>query len=240
VNCSRRKPSVAVWPGWWNKARKEKSRLANLAKGDSFGFLGFEFRRVLSRKGKWRPNYAPKLKKRTALLAKLRDVFRRFVSQPVGRVIEVINPILRGWVNYFAVGHASECFSYIKNWVEKKIRRHLMRAAANRRSRRIQLYANTLTGMVTFRGSGTSGFGARLPCLASAGPPLLQRARTTTRKPRIERPIRTYGSTWKTVLLLRVPLGTSTCTEPVTAPAGTVVEIAVPVEFTVNEDGFHP
>jgi RNA-directed DNA polymerase len=99
---------------------EEKSRLANLAKGDSFGFLGFEFRRILSRTGKWRPNYAPKLKKRTALLAKLRDVFRGFVSQPVGRVIEVINPMLRGWVNYFAVGHASECFAFIKNWVEKK------------------------------------------------------------------------------------------------------------------------
>jgi RNA-directed DNA polymerase len=107
---------------------EEKSRLANLAKGDSFGFLGFEFRRVLSRKGAWRPNYKPKLKKRTALLGKLRDVFRRYASQPVGRVIEVINPILRGWVNYFAVGHSSRCFSFIKDWVEKKIRRHLMRA----------------------------------------------------------------------------------------------------------------
>jgi RNA-directed DNA polymerase len=107
---------------------EEKSRLANLAKGDSFGFLGFEFRRILSRKGAWRPNYTPKLKKRTALLGKLRDVFRRYASQSVGRVIERINPILRGWVNYFAVGHSSRCFSFIKDWVEKKIRRHLMRA----------------------------------------------------------------------------------------------------------------
>ena len=107
---------------------EEKSRLANLAKGDSFGFLGFEFRRTLSRKGAWRPNYTPKLKKRTALLGKLRDVFRRYASQPVARVIERINPILRGWVNYFAVGHSSRCFSFVKDWVEKKIRRHLMRA----------------------------------------------------------------------------------------------------------------
>jgi RNA-directed DNA polymerase len=107
---------------------EEKSRLANLAKGDSFGFLGFEFRRVLSRKGAWRPNYKPKLKKRTALLGKLRDVFLRNASQPVGRVVEGINLILRGWVNYFAVGHSSRCFSFIKDWVEKKIRRHLMRA----------------------------------------------------------------------------------------------------------------
>ena len=47
-------------------------------------------------------------------------------SQPVGRVIQLINPILRGWVNYFAVGHSSRCFSLVKDWVEKKIRRHLM------------------------------------------------------------------------------------------------------------------
>jgi hypothetical protein len=50
------------------------------------------------------------------------------LSQPVRRVIEEINPILRGWVNYFAVGHSSQCFSFIRLWVEKKVRRHLMRA----------------------------------------------------------------------------------------------------------------
>jgi RNA-directed DNA polymerase len=107
---------------------EEKSRIVDLAKGGSFTFLGFEFRRILSRKGVWRPHYTPKLKKRTALLRKLRDMFRRYASQPVGRVIELINPILRGWVNYFAVGHSSRCFSFVKDWVEKKIRRHLMRA----------------------------------------------------------------------------------------------------------------
>src|SRR5437868_6219803 len=107
---------------------EEKSRNVDLAKGDSFAFLGFEFRRILSRNGVWLPHYPPKLKKRTALLGKLRDMFRRFASQPIGRVIELINPILRGWVNYFAVGHASRCFSFVKDGVEKKIRRHLMRA----------------------------------------------------------------------------------------------------------------
>jgi RNA-directed DNA polymerase len=107
---------------------EEKSRIVDLRKGESFGFLGFEFRRVQSLRGRWRPQYTPKLKKRTALLAKLRDIFRGYTSQPVGRVIELINPVLRGWVNYFAVGHSARCFAFIKNWVEKKIRRHLMRA----------------------------------------------------------------------------------------------------------------
>jgi RNA-directed DNA polymerase len=107
---------------------EEKSRVVDLGKGESFGFLGFEFRRIRSLRGVWRPEYVPKLKKRTALLQKLRDIFRRFQSQPVGRVVELINPILRGWVNYFAVGHASRCFGFVRDWVEKKIRRHLMRA----------------------------------------------------------------------------------------------------------------
>ena len=107
---------------------EEKSRKADLLKGERFGFLGFEYRCVRSRKGKWRPHFVPKPKKRTALLRKLKEIFLRYVSQPVGRVVEVINPILRGWVRYFAVGHSSRCFSYVKLWVEKKVRRHLLRA----------------------------------------------------------------------------------------------------------------
>ena len=107
---------------------EEKTRMVDLAKGESFGFLGFEFRQVRSRKGKLRPQYVPKMKKRTALLRKLKDIFQRYISQPAKKVIEEINPILRGWVNYFRVGHSSRCFSFVKQWVEKKIRRHLMRA----------------------------------------------------------------------------------------------------------------
>ena len=104
----------------------------DLAKGESFGFLGFEFRRVRSRRGVWRPHYTPQTKKRSARLRKLKEIFRRYQSQPVGRVVTLINPILRGWVNYFAIGHSSRCFGYVRDWVEKKIRRHLTRAR-NRR-----------------------------------------------------------------------------------------------------------
>ena len=107
---------------------EDKSRTVDLAKGDSFGFLGFEFRRVRSLRGVWRPQYSPQMKTRSALLRKLKKIFRRYRSQPVGRVVENINPILRGWVNYFAIGHSSRCFGRVRSWVEKKIRRHMMRA----------------------------------------------------------------------------------------------------------------
>jgi RNA-directed DNA polymerase len=107
---------------------EEKSRVIDLQKGEGFTFLGFEYRFVVGRNGKRRLQYAPKLKKRTVLLSKLRGVFRSKVSQPVREVIAEINPILRGWTNYFRIGHSSRCFGMIKDWVEKKVRRHMMRA----------------------------------------------------------------------------------------------------------------
>jgi RNA-directed DNA polymerase len=107
---------------------EEKSRLVDLTKGASCGFLGFDFRRIRSLRGIWRPYYTPKLKTRTALVRNLKDLCWRFQSQPVDRVVDLINPILRGWVNSFAIGDSSRCFSYIRDGVEKKVRRHLMRA----------------------------------------------------------------------------------------------------------------
>jgi RNA-directed DNA polymerase len=61
----------------------------------------------------------------------------RIAQPPAGgrntpRGAESFNPIVCGWVNYFRIGHASRCFAYVRDWVEKKVRRHLMRAR-NRR-----------------------------------------------------------------------------------------------------------
>jgi RNA-directed DNA polymerase len=110
----------------------EKSRIVDLTRGESFGFLGFDFRRLRSLRGRWRPQYTPKQQKRTALLRELKEVFRRSRSQPVEALIAAINPKLRGWVNDFRIGHASRCLAIVRRWVERKVRRHLMRAR-NRR-----------------------------------------------------------------------------------------------------------
>jgi RNA-directed DNA polymerase len=111
---------------------EEKSRIVDLSRGESFGFLGFDFRRIRSRSGKWRAQYTPKLKKRSALVRKLKEIFHRFRSQPLNRVVELINPILRGWVAYFAIGHSGRCFEFVKDWVEMKALRHLRRAQGRR------------------------------------------------------------------------------------------------------------
>ena len=111
---------------------RDKTRIVDLTRNETFSFLGFDYRRDKTRRGVWGVRCTPKMKARTALLRKLKEVFRRHQSQPVDRVIYLINPILRGWVNYFRVGNSSECFGYIKDWVEKRLRRHLMRARKRR------------------------------------------------------------------------------------------------------------
>jgi len=110
------------------EVNEDKTRTVELSKGESFGFLGFEFRRIRSRAGRWMPLRIPQRKKRTQLQHKLKDIFRRSRSRPTEEVIAKINPILRGWVNYFGHGHSSRCFSAIRDWVEKKVRRHLGQA----------------------------------------------------------------------------------------------------------------
>lgn len=106
----------------------EKTRRIDLKRGETFSFLGFDYRRTKTKLGKWGIHKTPKMVSRTKLLGSMKDVFRRHRSQPIERVICLINPMLRGWVNYFRIGNSSQCFGYVKDWVEKKCRRHLMQA----------------------------------------------------------------------------------------------------------------
>lgn len=107
---------------------EEKTKQLDLTRGGSFSFLGFDFRRIKTEAGKWRVNYQPKTEARVKLMEKIKDVFRRHESQPLTRVRDLINPILRGWVQYFKIGNSSKVFGYVKDWLTKKIRRHLMKA----------------------------------------------------------------------------------------------------------------
>ena len=120
-DCGRNWPSCSV------QINEEKSRTVDLARGESFGFLGFDFRRVRSRREMAAAVHA-QAEEAHGVAA---DASRGLPAIPIptrGRVVEIINPILRGWVNYFAIGHSSRCFQFVQRWVELKIRRHMMRA----------------------------------------------------------------------------------------------------------------
>lgn len=107
---------------------QEKTKIANLEKEETFSFLGFDICLRKNWKGKRVVLSTPKEKAKQSLKQNLIEIFRNNKSQPVGKVIEKINPILRGWANYFRIGNSAKCFGHIRDWVEKKIRRHMMRS----------------------------------------------------------------------------------------------------------------
>ncbi len=84
----------------------EKTRIVDLSCDETFSFLGFDYRRVKTQRGVWGIRITPRMKARTALLRDLKEVFRRHKSQPVDRVIYLINPMLRGWANYFRIDNS--------------------------------------------------------------------------------------------------------------------------------------
>lgn len=110
------------------KLNEEKTKQIDMIRDETFSFLGFKFKRKKSRKGKWTVLTIPKTSARTKLLKKIKDIFRQNRSGKIKEVVGKINPIIRGWVNYFKIGNSSKTFSYVRNWVEKKIRRHMMHA----------------------------------------------------------------------------------------------------------------
>lgn len=108
----------------------KKTKIVDLRKKNSKTiFLGFSFKRIKSRKGKWFPFVIPKMAARTKLLQKLKAIFKQHRSQPIHIIINKINPIIRGWVNYFRVGHSSKCFSFVDDWIRQKIQKHFQRSS---------------------------------------------------------------------------------------------------------------
>jgi len=116
---------------------EEKTKVVNLLKGEAFGFLGFDLRRVRKsnkRKGGYFIRMTPKQKARKAVKAKVRETIRRGGATPAKMLISQINAILTGWVNYFRVGHSSRAFSEVRDYVEMKVRTLLTRRKRRRKS----------------------------------------------------------------------------------------------------------
>jgi RNA-directed DNA polymerase len=107
---------------------EEKTKYLDLNKGDKFGFLGFEFRKIKTRSGKLGVLAMPKKEAKQKLKNKIKAIFKHNVSQPLTKIRDIINPMLKGWVNYFKYGNSSKTFADMHYWLNLTIRRHLMRA----------------------------------------------------------------------------------------------------------------
>jgi len=106
----------------------EKTRMVDVCDGESFGFLGFDFRRVpkLDKSGYF-ILMTPKKKARKAIKARIRQIINAGGNASVQDIIARINPVLAGWVNYFRVGNSSRAFAEVRDYLEMKIRSLLSR-----------------------------------------------------------------------------------------------------------------
>ncbi len=110
------------------KLNMEKTKVVNMLDGGTFGFLGFDFRRILNReKTRYYILLTPKKKARIAIKAKIREIIQYGGATPAKELIKRINAILTGWVGYFRVGNSSRAFSEIRDYLEMKIRTLLTR-----------------------------------------------------------------------------------------------------------------
>ena len=102
------------------RLNQEKTKIVDMNKDETFDFLVFTYRKVLTNTTNEMVLMTPKKKKVQNLVDKVRTYMKENVGLKVNEMLKGLNEILRGWVNYYRIGHSSRTFSKIRNWVEKK------------------------------------------------------------------------------------------------------------------------
>jgi RNA-directed DNA polymerase len=111
---------------------EEKTTVVNLKEGGCFSFLGFDFRLNRNRKGQTYVSKTPRKKKRKEIGEKVKAVLKANWNQPLGEVIQAVNIVVRGWVNYFRIGNSTQTFNVVRYEVERKVRKFVMKRQKRR------------------------------------------------------------------------------------------------------------
>lgn len=95
---------------------EEKTRIVHATEG--FDFLGYTLRKSKSHKsGKYKTYYYPSRKSMKSIKGKVKDVIQTGQHLNLPDVMERLNPMLRGWANYFKAGNSKQHFKSIDNYV---------------------------------------------------------------------------------------------------------------------------
>lgn len=110
---------------------QEKTKLTKLA--DGFDFIGFNFvRRKSPRSGKNVIYICPSKRAQNAIRKRLKYMTSRSAPLKPKEFIEVIRPVLMGWVNYFRHTNASKAFAFLQHFINIRFRRYLTRRSKGR------------------------------------------------------------------------------------------------------------
>lgn len=103
----------------------DKTRIVELTQSkQGFDFLGFHLRKVESWKwrGRWYLQRWPSARAMKHIRARIRQLTdRRYAGTELEIVVRRLNPVLRGWGNYFRVGNSARKFSQIDSYVHERL-----------------------------------------------------------------------------------------------------------------------
>ena len=95
---------------------EEKTRVCHIDEG--FDFLGWRIqrRRQRGRNGKRAVYTYPSKKSLLSVMAKVRSITRRHEHRTLADLLHRLNPVLRGWCNYFRHGVSARTFGYLDHF----------------------------------------------------------------------------------------------------------------------------
>jgi RNA-directed DNA polymerase len=137
-----------------------KTRLVDLRRGkESFTFLGCTIRkrRSIQRNPRWHfMQRWPGPKAMKKLRTRIRELTsKRQSGKDVTQLIVELNPVLRGWGNYFRTGNADREFNSLDHFVVQRLRRWQYRHGGQRPTRRPSFTHDQLYAMGLHRLMGT-------------------------------------------------------------------------------------
>jgi len=119
--------AAAVLAGLGLQLNPDKTRIVRLTKGEQgFDFLGFHHRKVEAWRwpGRFYMQRWPSKRAMASIKDKARQATdRRFVGYSLETAVQRLNPVLRGWGNYFRVGNSARKFSTVDSYVHMRLAR---------------------------------------------------------------------------------------------------------------------
>jgi RNA-directed DNA polymerase len=135
--------SVTTLTKWLNErgleSSPEKTRIVHLTEG--FDFLGFNVRLYQApktAKGGRKLLVKPSKGSVTKIREKLRDQWRHLKGQNAKAAVKELNPIIRGWANYFRISVAGKVFQQLDEWMFRREVRYAKRNHPKKSAARMQ------------------------------------------------------------------------------------------------------
>jgi RNA-directed DNA polymerase len=104
----------------------EKTRVVHLSEG--FDFLGCHIRHYptpQTTKTGWKLLIKPSKQAVSSKRQELRDLWLQLKGQPIQAVLHRLNPIIRGWANYYRTVVSSRTFATLDNWMHHRAVRYV-------------------------------------------------------------------------------------------------------------------